>query len=316
MNILKLPINIICFIFVLLTCSIFPIIGAIVGFIIFPIFGLINRRFYSNLMSKFAFLVWAYYVWLIERVSGASVRFTGQQIPYGESAIVIGNHTWYLDWVILFSLAIRKGRLGYCKFFAKDMIKYIPGFGWGIYFLDSVFLKRNWAADAENIQNTFAHLKRNQLPVWMISWPEGTRLDSVRKLQSSQKYSRENNLPILNHIIIPRTKGFVATVRGLQGCCTVIYDVTVGFGQHKKNKNSSQSKKDSIWLPPRPGLWELPTLNFNRIIHMHVRRYTLSSLPQTDSELSDWLIERFKEKDQLLEHFEKYDCFPGEEINQ
>ena len=69
------------------------------------------------------------------------------------------NHVWGCDWLTLFSLASRKGMLGACRVFAKDVVKYLPGFGWGIYLLGSVFLKRDWNRDRAAIDSTFRMLR-------------------------------------------------------------------------------------------------------------------------------------------------------------
>lgn len=44
---------------------------------------------------------------------------------------------------------------------------------------------------------------------------------------------------------------------------------------------------------------------------MHVRRYSFESIPNTDQELHQWLIERWKEKDNLIENFTKEGKFPN-----
>jgi len=41
------------------------------------------------------------------------------------------------------------------KYFAKDMVKYIPFFGWGVWILGSIFLSRSWLKDNGRINNKF-----------------------------------------------------------------------------------------------------------------------------------------------------------------
>lgn len=45
--------------------------------------------------------------------------------------------------------------LGDMKWMVKDIIKYVPGVGWGMLFLDCIFVKRDWTTDKESIRKTF-----------------------------------------------------------------------------------------------------------------------------------------------------------------
>jgi hypothetical protein len=85
-------------------------------------------------------------------------------------------------------------------------------------------------------------------------------------------------------LLLPRTKGFVATVHGLRGLVTAIYDVTIGY-------------PDGV-----PTLWQY-IQGLAPVAHVHLRRYPIESLPHGDEELRRWLIERFSEKDALLSRF-------------
>ena len=82
---------------------------------------------------------------------GGSAGETGDEVPDRENVILVSNHQEMVDIPVLFSFAYAKRRLGDMKFFAKDIIKYVPGFGWGLLFLDCLFVKRNWTSDKEKI---------------------------------------------------------------------------------------------------------------------------------------------------------------------
>lgn len=86
-------------------------------------------------------------------------RTYGDNVPKRENALVISNHRWSTDFILYWMLACRKGRLGCVKLFAKDWLKFFPGFGWGGYMLDFVFLRRNWADDKARIAETFSRIK-------------------------------------------------------------------------------------------------------------------------------------------------------------
>ena len=120
--------------------------------------------------------------------------------------------------------------MGFCRFFAKKSIMYVPGIGQGIYLLGFVFLSRNWNADAEKINKTFESLRNLNVPFWLISHLEGTRF-SPKKVANSQQFAKKHDLPLLNHVLLPRYKGFVATLKGLRTDPKVkaVYDFTVVY---------------------------------------------------------------------------------------
>ena len=100
------------------------------------LFRLINRNCAGNW--------WNLGRWWTEGFYGIRPEFRGDAIPPKENAIVVCNHQCMTDIVALWSLAWRKGRLGDMKFAVKEVLKYVPGIGWGMLFLDCLFLKRNW----------------------------------------------------------------------------------------------------------------------------------------------------------------------------
>jgi len=131
----------------------------------FPIITLIKgRRYWQKLALEAANWYWGLMTYSVEVLGKTEFKFSGDDIPVRETAIIIVNHRWYLDWLMLFSFATRKGRLGCVKIFCKDSIKYIPGIGWGCYLLDFIFLKRDWAKDFAHIQATFQNLKESGFP--------------------------------------------------------------------------------------------------------------------------------------------------------
>lgn len=233
---------------------------------------------------------WGWCVIYVERFQGVHVVVTGDALPRDENAIVVANHQDYSDIMMLLCLGARKGRLGDMKWFVKDVLKYLPGVGWGMLFLDCIFVKRAWTADRASIEKVFAKVKKYNISIWLMSFLEGTRL-TPRKLVSSQRYMASLNLAPTSHVMVPRTKGFVASVRGLGSHLQAIYDVTIA---HEG---------------PVLKLWELVKGN-PRNVHMHVRRFSVQELPLKDSALAEWAIQLFAEKEQLLAQFQESGAFP------
>ena len=114
-------------------------------------------------------MLWSKHVFQVDFV------FSGDDLPQGENTLVVANHQSMADILVLMPLARRQARLGDMKWFAKDIIKYFPGVGWGMLFLDCLFLKRDWMADRSRIDQTFSKIRDHGVPFWVISFSEGTR---------------------------------------------------------------------------------------------------------------------------------------------
>lgn len=226
---------------------------------------------------------WGMCVTTAELLYDVKLQVTGDEVPARENALVLANHQQMADITFLMAYARSKGRLGDLKWFVKDAMKYVPGVGWGMWFLDCPFLKRDWAEDRASIERTFSAFLREDIPMWLISFPEGTRL-TEQKLQASRAYAAERSLSPLRHVLTPRTKGFVASVHGLRDHVRAVYDVTLGYERGV------------------PTLWQFMK-GYARRAHLHVRRWPIEQLPRDDEALASWLLARFEEKDALLEGF-------------
>jgi 1-acyl-sn-glycerol-3-phosphate acyltransferase len=89
-----------------------------------------------------------------------------------------------------------------------------------------ILVSRRWTNDARLIERAFARVKRNAHGVWIVLYPEGTRKTSNKLLKAippsdrgmqSQAFARRTGKHELEHLLQPRTKGFVATIRGQFG---------------------------------------------------------------------------------------------------
>ena len=128
------------------------------------------------------------------------------------------------------------------------------------------------------------------VPVHLVSFVEGTRL-TLPKLEAAKEYARSRGLREPLHTLVPRTKGFVASVEGLRSHIAAVYDITIGY-------------EDGV-----PSLWQYIKGLVSRI-HVHVRRFPVAELPVSSDDLKQWLLDRWHEKDELLEHFYQNGAFP------
>ncbi len=246
-----------------------------------PVFRAVNRRAAAFWFSSLAFL--------LEKILRLEIIVTGDILPERENAFVIANHQSMADIPALVVLASRCRRTGDLKWFAKDIIKWVPGVGWGLLFLDCLFVKRNWNADKDKIIATFERLRANRSPFWILSFVEGTRL-TLAKLKRSQDYAQSAGFPILQNVMHPRSKGFSATLEGLGPMADAIYDITIAYSGFPVGR-----------VPGLKGLFFGPIQN----IHVDARRFPIAELPQGSAERAQWLLERFIEKDRRLAKFQQ-----------
>jgi len=250
-----------------------------------------SRRAFRRVNRVLADTWWGWCATGARRFQRVRVEVTGDDVPGDENVILLCNHQSMSDIPVLFDLALRKGRLGDLKWYVKDILKYVPGIGWGMLFLDCLFIKRDWTADREKIRRTFRRILSDRVPVWVVSFAEGTRLTPA-KVERSTAFAADRGLPILKNVLLPRTKGVVATLRGLDGHVDAVLDCTIGY--HGGVPTLPQWFKG---LAPR--------------VSLDVRRFPVADLPPDDEGRTDWLIARYVEKDALLTGFLDAGRFPG-----
>lgn len=236
--------------------------------------------------------IWGMWVLMAERMLGIEVNIRGDKLPYRENAFVLPNHQTMADVLLLICLAWRCGRLGDLKWFVKDIIKYVPGPGWGMWLLDCIFLARDWMKDKQGILRLFEKYKKHDIPIFLVSFLEGTRR-TPDKLEAAQRFAKDRGLYVPTHTLVPRTKGFIATMLGLRSHLDAVYDVTLAFPDFT------------------PDLVDCFAGKVKRV-EIHVRRFAIETLPEDEDELVAWVQERFEDKDALMRGFEAQDVLPGE----
>lgn len=269
-------------------------LGSLIGVNLLQTFSLVlvpfSRRAFRRFNRWCANVWWGACVVCAERLNRTRLVISGDPVPERENALVIANHQQMPDITAIMAYARSKRRLGDLKFFVKHAIKWFPGIGWGMQFIDCPFVRRDWTADRQRIARTFHTLVHERVPLWMVSFVEGTRV-TPDKVAASREWARERGLDLYEHVLVPRTKGFVAAVEGLGEHVTAVYDITIGY-------------VDGV-----PNLWQYIGGAVHQI-HLHVRRFEVDELPRLESELQRWLLDRFAEKDALLSHFYATGTFP------
>ena len=251
-----------------------------------------SRALFRRVNQRICWIWISTLAWTTTRLAGMRVEVLGDELPLQRNALAIGNHQQMPDIPAAIYLATRQRALGGVKFFVKRVLAFVPFMGWGMWFLDFLIVKRAWAEDKDTIRRVFGNLREYapDVPFWIIMYPEGTRLTPA-KLKRTQEFARRRDLPHLEHVMLPRPKGFVETVKALRDKLDGVYDMTLGY--------------------PRgvPTLLQMAR-GLAGTVQLHVRRFPSSSLPRSDAELAAWLQERFVEKERMMAHFKQHGRFP------
>jgi len=242
-----------------------------------------SRRAFRAVNRWCADTWWGWCVTGAELIYGVRVIFTGDDVPMRENALLIANHQQMPDITAIMKFCKTKDRLGDMKYFVKKQLKWVPGMGWGMQFLDCLFIDRDWTSDREKIRCTFDRLVSAKVPVHLVSFVEGTRF-TLPKLEAAQAYAQKNGISVPRHTLVPRSKGFAASVEGLRDHITAIYDLTIAY---------------EVGVP---SLWQYFKGLVERI-HVHVRRFPIEEVPKSADELRLWLLARWDEKNELLDHY-------------
>ncbi|KNC47686.1 1-acylglycerol-3-phosphate acyltransferase [Thecamonas trahens ATCC 50062] len=145
----------------------------------------------------------------------------------GESALVMANHVFALDWWAIMRLGVRIRSAGWLVFLAKDSVKYIPVVGW-VVAMAGVLLRRSWDLDAARLFAAFRAAGAAGQPVWLMCHPEGTRM-SPAKLAASQAWLEAQGRDQMDHVLAPRVKAVIAAVAALHSRFAAIYDLTLAY---------------------------------------------------------------------------------------
>lgn len=237
-----------------------------------------NRRLFMRLNMGIKRL----YCGFVAKVSawcGNELVVTGD-LPRQENAIVFANHQSMIDIILIWRWSYDAQTTGWIKWFAKDVLKYVPGLGWGMMFVNTLFVKRDWAKDASSIRATFAKLREQKLPTWLVIFPEGTRM-KPSKFAASRAHAQRKGLPVFDHVLLPRGKGIHACLQGMSGHLSAVYDVTIQYDGGV------------------PGAIRYFTVGGYKA-RLHTIRYEITTVPERERDLNQWLLGVFDKKDKLM----------------
>ncbi|CAG4953405.1 unnamed protein product [Colias eurytheme] len=177
-----------------------------------------------------------------------------------------------------------------------------------------------------SLEELRSHIHKYYIPLgrqFMVLFPEGGFLHKRREI--SQRFAEKNNLPKLEYVTLPRA-----------GAMKVIME-EVGPHREQPSTSKSEDKKDNNFnqnsikvsktsdsiewiLDVTIAYPERVPLHLTDVVcgirgacttHIHYRLYPSSEVPSDPEGMTNWLYDRFIEKDKMLEEFYRTGQFPA-----
>lgn len=256
---------------------------------------------YRKINAWLVNLHWIQLVWLVESFGNTKIRFFGSPEVYeamkkkSGRAIVLSNHNSGVDWLIGWVMANRFNCLGGTKALMKNSTKYVPVIGWSWWFLEYIFLNRDYNKDKKMLEHSFAQLRTYSTPFWLTIFLEGTRF-TAKKHKESNEVAKSKGYTELQHLLLPRPKGFQLCMEHLQQDVDWVYDCTLAYPS-----GAPPSMADLIC--GRGGA-----------VDIHFRAFKPISIPSGEKENAEWCRELWKAKDLLLQQHAAKRSFEGPEF--
>jgi hypothetical protein len=217
--------------------------------------------------------------------------------------VLMANHQLYTDWLYLWWIAYTNNMHGFVYIILKESLRSIPIIGWSAQFYNFIFLARNWEEDQRRFKKALARINSATQPMWLIIFPEGTNLSATTR-EKSKAWAAKNNLQDMKHQLLPRSTGLRFCLNELKDSTEWLYDCTIAYeGVPPGQFGQDIFTLRSTFFEGRPP----------KSVNMHWRRFHISDIPiQNTKAFEVWLRNRWREKDYMLEYFQKHSRFPAE----
>lgn len=225
---------------------------------------------------------------------------------FSKRAVVMANHQLYTDWVYLWWIAFTSSVHGGVYIMLKASLKKIPVFGWGMQHYRFIFLDRKWATDQRTLDEGLEAINTDpQWPAWLAMFPEGTTF-SRNGVAKSQAYANKVDLESPHKVLLPRATGLRHTLLKLNPTVKYLYDATIHYdGIPKGVYGEDYFTLRNMYLR---GICP-------RRVQMYWRRFNIEDIPyQDETKFAAWLLERWREKDAMLQSFEASGSFTKDEV--
>ncbi|XP_047534179.1 acyl-CoA:lysophosphatidylglycerol acyltransferase 1 isoform X2 [Vanessa atalanta] len=296
----------------------------------------LTRPLYGPLYWKIEGLM---YHWLLAMVSlwawtaGYEIVETGDEPAACSSrkTLVLANHQSTADVPILMAAwNPRPGVLSNLMWIMDRVFKF-TNFGIVSVLHCDFFIQAGKAKREQSLVELKEHIHKYYIPLgrqFMVLFPEGGFLHKRKEI--SQRFAEKNNLPKLEYVSLPRAGAMKVIMEevGPQNCqasTSKQENKKDDFNQNNTKIIDTKSGETIEWIldvtiayPDRIPLHLQEIVCGTRppcTTHLHYRLYPSSEVPTDTEGMTQWLYDRFIEKDKMLEEFYRTGQFPSTERN-
>jgi hypothetical protein len=214
---------------------------------------------------------------------------------------MMANHQLYTDWLYLWWIAYTNKMHGHVYIVLKESLRQLPILGWGMQFYNFIFLSRKWETDQARLAHQLGNLHDSQDPMWLLIFPEGTNLSAFTR-EKSAAWAAKNGMPDMQHQLLPRSTGLRFCLRQLAASTNWLYDCTIAYeGVPRGLYGQDVFTLKSSFIDGRSP----------KSVNLFWRRIKISTIPHSnDKAFERWLLNRWREKDYMLEYFASFGRFP------
>ena len=221
--------------------------------------------------------------YLVEYVFNSKIYYNENIIQTeGKIDILLANHNNIFDgFLILHILKCMDISKWVCV--GKKELMYIPGLGLNFLFDDHIKLSRKWEEDKLTLEKQLDNIKEGLI----IIFPEGTRF-SLDKLKEGQEFSKNNNYPIYDNLLVPKSKGLLTIINYLKKINKFgkIYDLSIIYEKFHKSESTNIKLLEDI-----------------DNIYLIMRELELDF--DSEDNFKTWLLNIWKDKDILFNYYKE-----------
>ncbi|XP_068842014.1 acyl-CoA:lysophosphatidylglycerol acyltransferase 1 isoform X1 [Capricornis sumatraensis] len=273
--------------------------------------------------KRYWYLEGMMYKWLLGMVAswgwyaGYTVMEWGEDVKAisEDEAVMLVNHQATGDVCTLMMCLQDKGLVVAQMMWLMDHIFKYTNFGIVSLIHGDFFIRQGKSHRDQQLLLLKKHLENNYRSrdrKWIVLFPEGGFLRKRREI--SQSFAKKNNLPFLTHVTLPRVGATKIILRALVARQE---NGSPAGGDAKELDNKSKGLQwiiDTTIAYPKAEPIDIQTwiLGYRKpaVTHVHYRIFPVKDVPLETDDLSDWLYQRFIEKEDLLSHFYETGAFP------
>ncbi|XP_003357646.2 acyl-CoA:lysophosphatidylglycerol acyltransferase 1 [Sus scrofa] len=273
--------------------------------------------------KRFWYIEGIMYKWLLGMVAswgwsaGYTVMEWGEDVKAisKDEAVMLVNHQATGDVCTLMMCLQDKGLVVAQMMWLMDHIFKYTNFGIVSLIHGDFFIRQGKSHRDQQLLLLKKHLENNYRSrgrKWVVLFPEGGFLRKRR--ETSQAFAKKNNLPFLTHVTLPRIG---ATKIILSALVARQENGSPAGGDAKELDSKSEGLQwiiDTTIAYPKAEPIDIQTwiLGYRKpaVTHVHYRIFPIKDVPLETDDLSNWLYQRFIEKEDLLSHFYETGAFP------